>query len=177
MNNDAMSKEMVEIFNSMPDKAKEMIMKYEDFTSIVSVYYLIKDKRLSPIEWILYIELLNFYKHNEEKFKNININFSVEPQYEIECENRKKYIADFLIYCGTPYDNCDKEFYLLVECDGYDFHQKTKKQVDYDNKREFDLKMEEYHILRFSGSEIYNDVSSVVQKIVDYVMKNGCKKQ
>ena len=40
--------------------------------------------------------------------------------------------------------NTDKK--ILIECDGYEFHQKTKKQVENDNKREYDIKMLGYNI-------------------------------
>ena len=45
---------------------------------------------------------------------------------------------------------------FVIECDGYEFHQKTKKQVEQDNERQRALQKEGYEVIRFSGSEIYH---------------------
>jgi len=44
----------------------------------------------------------------------------------------------------------------VVECDGHDFHEKTKQQVTKDNRRERELQIAGWHVFRFSGSEIWN---------------------
>jgi very-short-patch-repair endonuclease len=41
---------------------------------------------------------------------------------------------------------------LVVECDGHDFHEKTKQQVTKDNRRERELQIAGWHVFRFSGS-------------------------
>lgn len=119
----------------------------------------------SPIEIILVVAL--FIRTNGELY--------FEPQMEI-ITNEKKYYADIGIFGDELVNNFIKEdFTLIIECDGYEFHQKTKKQVEYDNKREYDIKMLGYDILRFSGSEIYKDVDLCVDKIVKYISLKGTK--
>lgn len=119
----------------------------------------------SPIEIILAIAL--YIKTNGELY--------FESQVEITTDE-KKYYADFGIFGdGFTNDFIKEDFKLIIECDGYEFHQKTKKQVEYDNKREYDIKMLGYDILRFSGTEIYNDVDSCVNKILKYILAKGLK--
>ena len=63
---------------------------------------------------------------------------------------------------------------LVIECDGHDFHQKTKEQVEYDNQRQRDLQNEGIEIIRFSGSEIWKDVRKCVNEIQDIILSK-CK--
>lgn len=99
------------------------------------------------------------------------------PQHEIKC-NEKKYIADFAfeaddylsqLILRDKIKNCD--FKLVIECDGYEFHQKTKEQVQRDNEREFDLKMAGYEVLRFSGTQIYKNPLKCAEDTYNYIMK------
>jgi very-short-patch-repair endonuclease len=46
---------------------------------------------------------------------------------------------------------------LIVECDGHDFHERTKEQAQRDKSRDRYLVARGYRILRFTGSEIYRD--------------------
>ena len=68
---------------------------------------------------------------------------------------------------------------LIVECDGHEFHEKTKDQVEKRNKRDYNLKMQGFDILHFSGSEIYKDPVGCARKCIDYIIalyklsKNG----
>lgn len=66
-------------------------------------------------------------------------------------------------------DKC-KSADVLVECDGHDFHEKTKAQVEYRNKRDLELKKAGYDILHFSGSQIYKDPIKCANEIIDYLI-------
>jgi very-short-patch-repair endonuclease len=44
---------------------------------------------------------------------------------------------------------------LVVECDGHDFHDRTKMQASRDRSRDRRLKREGIEVVRFTGSEIY----------------------
>ena len=56
---------------------------------------------------------------------------------------------------------------IIVECDGHEFHQKSKQQVEKDNQRERDLKKLGYEVVRFSGSEIFKDAEKCVEDLLD----------
>jgi Protein of unknown function (DUF559) len=45
----------------------------------------------------------------------------------------------------------------LIECDGHDFHEKTKVQATRDKRRDRFLQSLGFPVLRFSGSEIWRD--------------------
>jgi hypothetical protein len=46
---------------------------------------------------------------------------------------------------------------IAVECDGHDFHEKTKEQAARDKRRDRDVQMMGHLVMRFTGSEIYRD--------------------
>lgn len=86
------------------------------------------------------------------------------PQHRVG--NRR---ADFLIQCFTPRDPRQKQSEIIVECDGYAFHDSNIEQKVKDKKRERELMAEGYQVLRFSGSEIYRDPLLCAQEVVDYL--------
>lgn len=160
---------LIGYLESLPLKAKCYILKNIDklnYDTIGFMWDIVQDCK-SPIEFILAIAL--FIRTNGELF--------FETQMEIAYK-KKKYYGDIGIY-GDKYINSflKEDFVLIIECDGYEFHQKTKKQVENDNKREYDIKMLGYNILRFSGSEIYNNVDLCVDKILNYLSTIGRKNE
>ena len=92
------------------------------------------------------------------------------PQEEIVVDD-KRYYADFLLDTenvgGIKRDHPLK---LIIECDGHEFHEKTKEQVILRNERDLSLKMAGYDILHFSGSEIYRNPFECAVKIFDYAV-------
>ena len=106
----------------------------------------------SPIEQLLSLALeelsiVNIYKFNP--FVDI---VEIEKQKEIQCGN-KKYRVDFFI--PVIYKNQENKCFV-IECDGHEFHQKTKEQVEKDNTRTRELQKYGYEIIRFSGTEIWH---------------------
>jgi len=100
----------------------------------------------SPIEAMLL---------HEQPYFNYNTYtlHSIEPQYVIG-----QYRVDF----AFP----DKK--VVVEVDGHDYH-KTKKQRTKDAKKDRFLMSEGWKVLRFTGSEIFKDVSKCHDEIEDHL--------
>lgn len=69
------------------------------------------------------------------------------PQFKVG-----DYRVDFaiLIICT------EGELRVVVECDGHDFHEKTKDQAAKDKARDRYLNDQGFRVLRFTGSEIWN---------------------
>lgn len=91
------------------------------------------------------------------------------PQTEIVA-NGNRYIADFLLdtdRIGGIYR--EHSLKLVIECDGHEFHEKTKAQVEKNNKRNFDLQLEGYEVLHFSGSQIYKDPLKCAMDAYKYI--------
>ena len=85
--------------------------------------------------------------------------------------NDKKYIVDFYFEEDEYVNKFNTDKKIIIECDGYEFHQKTKEQVQKDNEREYNLKMAGYEILRFSGTQIYNNPFKCAEDTYNYIIK------
>jgi very-short-patch-repair endonuclease len=72
-----------------------------------------------------------------------------------------KYRADFLFRCCYGAD-----FRLLVvECDGHDYHERTKEQAARDRSRDRAMTLSDIKVLRFTGSEIHRDPAGCAEQV------------
>lgn len=130
----------------------------------------------SPIEQLLFGSLLGeamfegfdviiqgrsdglFLGHNNPEILKIC------PQYQIG-----SYRVDFYLeYRDLSIKTTIK---LIIECDGHDFHEKTKEQAQRDKKR--DRKLQGIApVFRFTGSEIYKSSDDCARQIIEFLMKD-----
>jgi len=54
---------------------------------------------------------------------------------------------------------------VVVECDGHDFHEKTKEQAARDKKRDRDMQLDGWKVLRFTGSEIWRGAEGCAKDV------------
>lgn len=75
--------------------------------------------------------------------------FFLAPQFPIE-----NFRADFLFgFTSHPLPkNC-----VVIECDGHQWHEKTKEQAARDKSRDRVLSLHAARVIHFTGSEIYRD--------------------
>lgn len=99
--------------------------------------------------------------------------FNIESQYEVDY-HATKYYPDF---CLSIVDT-DKEQTIcqfFVEIDGHEFHEKTKEQVRHDKLRERNLLEDCDGIVRFSGSEVYDDPDECAYETLELMAKRFSK--
>lgn len=60
---------------------------------------------------------------------------------------------------------------IAVECDGHDFHERTKEQAAHDKRRDRAITAAGWICLRFTGSEIFHHGQRCAQEIAAYVEK------
>jgi len=80
------------------------------------------------------------------------------PQYRIA-----GYRLDFLLMhhiAGGRY------WKAAIECDGHEFHEKTKEQASRDKARDRAITTENIAVFRFSGSEIHRDAFACAAEII-----------
>lgn len=70
------------------------------------------------------------------------------------------YSVDFLFVIGTALG----PRWLAVECDGHDFHERTKEQAKHDKSRDRYMLERGIRVMRFTGSEIWADPDKCVQQ-------------
>jgi very-short-patch-repair endonuclease len=83
------------------------------------------------------------------------------------------YRVDFLIQDVTLSLRMQEPRYIVVECDGHDFHERTKEQARRDRSRDRYLQSLGYKILRFTGSEIWADPDKCTDEIIDHLTLFG----
>lgn len=86
------------------------------------------------------------------------------PQAQID--NRR---VDFLF---SSYHYSESKWrYLLVECDGHDFHERTKEQASRDKSKDRTAVLAGYDCFRFTGSEIWRDPWGCAKQVTDWSAK------
>ena len=72
--------------------------------------------------------------------------------------------ADFVIH---RYDwICGKWRTVIAECDGHDFHERTKEQAARDRSRDRRASLSGFVVLRFTGSELWKDPLGCAEQVM-----------
>ena len=183
--------EMFKFFDVMCEQAKLLFLKalcnrtenkndLECLTNTMMYHYdKAKGKRLSPIEQIFLVAFIIYdawYLIGNNKYVRMAIDWALKEQHLIQYKD-KKYIADFAIDFNLI-DEDDEEYLLdktylrkhkyVIELDGHDYH-KTKQQMSADYERENNLKELGYSVIRFTGSQVYNNPLSCVDKMITII--------
>lgn len=169
---------MLDCFETLPERGKEILfsamyhMCYRedgDLNDFFHMGFTDYTKCESPIEKILCVAVDVVQFMRREEFDNWL--FYWIPQCDVE-DNNKTYRVDFMLtleFFSEDYSN-RSSVDIVIECDGYEFHQKTKQQVKHDNEREMRIKLLGYDVLRFSGTQIYENPMKCANDIIDYAI-------
>ena len=95
----------------------------------------------------------------------------IRPQVEIG-----PYRMDFaLVAAALSHEAKDPEtiplLKIAIECDGHDFHERTKEQAAHDRARDRFLQGEGLTVLRFTGSEIWRSAEACRNEIIAHVKR------
>ncbi len=127
----------------------------------------------SPIEKLMVAGLLFALEHNDHwgghgtgsrwlfhvmphgSFESLRPEFSSHSGIHIHCQMpvgkyKADFFVDFLAYGG-------KRVFGVIECDGHDYHERTKSQAQHDKARDRYFQSLGITVLRYTGSEIYKD--------------------
>jgi restriction endonuclease-like protein len=126
----------------------------------------------SPIERVMLAALIaetagrefNWMRHQP---KDLGSGWGRDGEYGYSQVEIGPYRVDFLIshYIVGMYQR-----HIVVECDGHDFHERTKEQAARDKQRDRWFQGQNYRVLRFTGSEIWRkpfECAHEVFKMVD----------
>lgn len=64
---------------------------------------------------------------------------------------------------------------VVIECDGHDFHERTKEQAQRDKERDRIIQAAGYFVLRFTGSEIWKSPTKCAAHINDFLDEHICR--
>lgn len=182
---------------NLPNIAKALCVKsnvgtalrarfYDDLNNFVLDYSMLMNKTESPIEK-QFLEVLfvvapshglpicddGIYKQKEDKMEYPSFvnpyGLFVFPQFELNLE--KKYVVDFLLVTMERYEDSRTLRKLVIECDGHDFHEKTKEQAKKDKSRDRDLTANGFPVFRFTGSEIHNNALDCAEQVSGFLAR------
>lgn len=148
--------------------ADEIANRYEVFASL-------QEKVESPIEKIM-ASVLPFARDGYEYVLTPESAAKLGSDWHTTVEaqaDAPPYRLDFLLTCRLG----GRRARLAVECDGHNFHEKTKEQAARDKSRDRALAAAGITVLRFTGSEIHRqpyrclrDVEVVLARMMDGVL-------
>lgn len=99
-------------------------------------------------------------------------NIKGETAYIYQQAKVGNYRADFLILdASVPLDVAPPRW-MVVECDGHDFHERTKEQARRDKRRDRFFQSKGYKVLRFTGSEIWASPEDVAGEIINELARD-----
>lgn len=91
------------------------------------------------------------------------------PQFEMPTGHR----LDFLLQWKSVW--ADEPLRIGIECDGHEFHEKTKDQATRDKRRDRAIQMEGVPIYRFTGSEIFKNPASCAKEVLEIVQREDMR--
>jgi very-short-patch-repair endonuclease len=152
--------ELLEELRSLDKKTRERIedILFDKLSDLLNVI----EECESPIENLMAIAL---DQQANLLGKVYGIECIVNSQYEIKI-NDKTYRSDFMLGVLLP---DGKSFSIVVECDGHEFHEKTKEQSARDKARDRAIQSKGMNVLRFTGSEIWNDAGKCAREVADFI--------
>jgi very-short-patch-repair endonuclease len=88
----------------------------------------------------------------------------IEPQGQIDADR-----VDFLMTMGirTAADAPPKTAKLVVECDGHEWHERTREQARNDRARDRRLQARDLAVYRYTGSEVWADVFGAAREALE----------
>ncbi len=163
------------------ENCKTPIERYFLLGCLTNSYVLNPDSVFNDDLCIFDGNAINFDRAMKSKYESVKDNHVGE--FIIVCQHKiDKYIADF-VFLYIFYDSLSEqieEIKVVVECDGHDFHEKTKEQAQHDKERDRRFIDLGYIVLRFTGSEIYKDpfkCASEPHRLIDKIWKAHFKKR
>ena len=100
-----------------------------------------------------------------------------DPALHVEAQKQlPEWRVDFLVYAWCPgwdYGGVKRAaewVKLIVECDGHDYHERTKEQAAKDRSRDRWAQEKGYTVFRFTGSELYRDPWACAEQVIDWAV-------
>lgn len=100
-----------------------------------------------------------------------------EAMVRARCAGRlaAKFVAQHNVSAGGTQYRLDFAFVeerVAIECDGHDFHERTKEQARHDRQRDRALVAEGWRVLRFTGSEIHRSPDGCAAEVIAIVSQS-----
>lgn len=164
----------------IPNKADQIVNAAAELEALrfVEGFGVIKERCESPIEELL---LAAIYAQHNLGLVDMHFIGATEPSksaafdeaiFIMQQAKVGPYRVDILIHdASCPFEVAEPRF-MVVECDGHDFHERTKEQARRDKKRDRFFQSKGYKVLRFTGSEIWADPEACADEVLEQLQCN-----
>jgi hypothetical protein len=88
----------------------------------------------------------------------------IVPQWSMRLGTRTVRLDFAIVVQPTPTQPVRR---IAIECDGHDYHERTKEQAARDRRRDRMLQLKGWTVLRFTGSEIHSNVDDCVAHVCE----------
>lgn len=107
------------------------------------------------------------------KAKNMNLFLGVNTIFVQKQTDVAGWRSDFVFNVYASWDLMEPDSgrkpgwdRLIVECDGHDFHERTKEQATRDRERDRDAQIAGMEIYRFTGSELWRNPLGCAEQVI-----------
>ena len=122
----------------------------------------------SPIEKLLFAAIIRFHEYEHKNGLVIGA-FPSTDEDIIGWIERQVKVADARVdFLLTVRGNPNK---LVIECDGHEFHERTKEQAAKDRSRDRAFQAAGHTVFRFTGSEIWRDPMGCAQQVSQWIVR------
>lgn len=149
----------------------------------------------SPIEEVFGTAVYAYYKYVNRSSRENTLKIWPQEQFDDRCDELAaepvNQFAEYDVLCTSQYETGmarvdfifahknwrnGKVFRLVVECDGHDFHERTKDQAERDRSRDRMFQEKGWGIFRFTGSEIWRDPMGCAMQVADWLDHKSSEK-
>jgi very-short-patch-repair endonuclease len=89
---------------------------------------------------------------------------ALEFETVLKCQQKiGRHRVDFVAHWTYP----EYQQKIIIECDGHNFHERTKEQAQRDRAKDRDWQNAGYRVFRFTGSEIYRDAFKCATEVFE----------
>lgn len=135
----------------------------------ISVFVPLQGQKMTPAEIVPWFDLecedLNGFRTLGPHAKA-----GLIPQVHIG-----SYRVDFLIVFREWFGaaRLSQSSMMVVECDGHEFHDRTKEQASRDRKRDRALQTKGLPVLRFTGSDLWRDPVACAEEAWQFIFRHA----
>lgn len=176
-----MTKRKLSVVGNNPDRVEQYLREAAETEAarFIEEFDCIRDRCESPIEILLLAAL-----YRASKIEDFTIDFlpgavklEKEPYFDEAAFVYQQisvgpYRADIVIQdASLPFNHTPPRI-MVVECDGHDFHERTKEQARRDKQRDRYFQGIGHKVLRFTGSEIWAGPDACAAEIIEQLARN-----
>lgn len=86
----------------------------------------------------------------------------------------ERYRTDFMLWMS--FDG-EPAHVMCIECDGHDYHERTKKQAAHDRNRDREMTAAGIEVMRFTGSELYSAPEQMFMQLHRHLTRKANKQE